>query len=185
MTEVYHYGCVERVGHFLRGPGPSLRDAYDMERELDRAFDTYDLAPGRREYGNHVRSEDQVEGHATIKHAGGWTAMSFWDRSVDVRHGSVSTFFARGTYGPAAMLDVCRRAFPMVWERFKFEVRVVERAADEVLNVPVACAACGGRGYLARLGNWQAEPAGWFLNDAGGQRACSVACVTAMQVGPK
>lgn len=70
---------------------------------------------------------------------------------------------------------IAREAFPTVWARFAFSVRVVQRPS-EIENVRCVCAACGRGGYGARLDGFAHDPPGWFRH--GEALACSVACVT-------
>jgi hypothetical protein len=62
------------------------------------------------------------EGVAQLHHKDGWTALAFWDRSVDSRPGSHSTFFTEGTHDFTAMVEICKRDFPEVWARYPFEI---------------------------------------------------------------
>lgn len=179
---VYHYGCVRQPGHFLRGPAPSLQYASDVERELNRIFGTLYLAPGKRDRGSYVTEDRQVEGQATLQYGGGYTALSFWDRSVDPRHGCVSTFVAEGTLDGRTMLEVCKASFPEIWGRFKFEVRIVEQPSDLKSQLYI-CAHCSKKGYGATLDGWGQHPPGWFFRMTTIRdelwHVCSVACALA------
>lgn len=62
------------------------------------------------------------EGRAVIHHKDGWTAMGFWDRSVDTRGGCNSVFFAEGTHDFAGMVAIANEKFPTIMRRFKFEI---------------------------------------------------------------
>ncbi len=110
----FYFGCWGDSGHYLwdehanharRGTGlpPSLGVA-----RLDGEF-----AP----------KGPQTEGRAALHHVDGWTVLAFWDRSVDRRHGSHSTFVAEGAHDFAAMVAIARARFPRVWGRYRFEVR--------------------------------------------------------------
>jgi hypothetical protein len=61
-------------------------------------------------------------GHARLTHAHGWTALSWWDNSIDTRPGSHSTFVALGTHAAETMLAMARARFPWVFERLKYEI---------------------------------------------------------------
>lgn len=129
----YFFGCWGRSGHYLFVPGgcsPSKDEIEALPRALRRPDGT--LAPGRRRYLNRpadVDSEDQVEGLAALHYVEGWTALSLWDRSVDTRLGSNSTFIVRGTLSFDEMLERSRALFPSIWARFKFAVRLAEVAS--------------------------------------------------------
>lgn len=62
------------------------------------------------------------EGIAALHHKDGWTALAFWDRSVDTRPGSHSTFCIKGTYDFEEMKRLCQERFPKIWARYKFPV---------------------------------------------------------------
>jgi len=65
---------------------------------------------------------DQVEGRALLHHKDGWTALSFWDRSVDTRFASNSTYFAEGIFTFEQMVEMAKTRFVDRWNRMKFEV---------------------------------------------------------------
>ena len=72
------FGSRPQAGHFLwRKPGPrsSLTDL--EQTPWGYALDSK-LAP----------AGPQIEGRALCHHADGWTALAWWDRSVDSRPGS-------------------------------------------------------------------------------------------------
>lgn len=93
---------------------------------LTRAWNDAALCPGPRErWTNTVWCEDQHEGLAALHHKDGWTALAWWDRSVDKRHNSNSVLIAEGTFTADEMLDMGRRHFPTVMGRFTYDIRVV------------------------------------------------------------
>jgi hypothetical protein len=73
------------------------------------------------------RSGEQPEGQALLHHKSGWTAISFWDRSVDWRGGSNSTYFARGTFTFDQMVDMAKTRFGQRWSVMNFEVVEVKQ----------------------------------------------------------
>jgi hypothetical protein len=82
-------------------------------RELDGALA---VAPDIVVYGT-IPCDEQPQGRCCLHHKDGWTALSFWDRTGDVRHGSSSTIVARGTFGIAEMLERFKTELPRLWER--------------------------------------------------------------------
>ena len=110
QTRVLYFGCIGQPGHFMH------------------------VAPGRRDYNAATPwgstpdgtlcpdGERQVEGIAVLHHKNGWTALSFWDRSVDKRGGCNSNFFADQVLSFDEMVALARERFPQVWSRFPFEV---------------------------------------------------------------
>lgn len=180
--KVFYFGCWGEKGHYLR-------DVNRNHVRNDRTATPWEgmdgvLCPGYVRYMPF--NTPQPEGEAALHHKEGWTALAFWDRSVDSRGGCNSVFFAEGTYGPHAMIEIAKTHFPSVWSRFPFEVVVVQRAS-EVKNHEVTCDVCGKKGFDAVLDGWGHLPPGWFVDVPEDRIVCSVACVTKAQapVAPK
>jgi len=62
------------------------------------------------------------EGIAKLHHKEGWTALAFWDNSIDKRPGSKSVFFARGTHNFNGMKQIARYNFPEIMNRYDFPI---------------------------------------------------------------
>lgn len=116
MPEVYYFGCDNnQSGHYLfaEDQGRSLYGSRAAAivpwwKQLDAGF-----AP----------KGHQVEGVARLTHTlDGWTVLSFWDRSVDTRPGSHSTFLIRGHHDYEAARSLACAAFPRTWGRYRFQV---------------------------------------------------------------
>ncbi len=69
--------------------------------------------------------EELPEGHAALHHMNGWTVISFWDRSVDDRGASCSSFVVEGELPWAEAWEAAKTTFPTVVARYKFEVQHV------------------------------------------------------------
>lgn len=69
----------------------------------------------------------QVQGEALLHHRNGWTALSFWDSSVDTRPGCSSTYVAKGTFTFEQMVELAKARFSERWNKMKFEVRLAEK----------------------------------------------------------
>lgn len=54
----------------------------------------------------------------------GWTALSFWDRSIDKRGACNSNYFAEGTFTFEEMVALAKERFPDRWACMKFEVHL-------------------------------------------------------------
>jgi hypothetical protein len=118
-VQVFYFGCVGETGHYLWDR--NLRRAYDACGFGWRDLDTYfclGVAPGKPDCPS-----DQPEGAARLTHARGATVLAFWDRSVDKRRGSHSTFVIEGTHDFDTAKALTQKAFPRVWERYGFDVR--------------------------------------------------------------
>jgi hypothetical protein len=110
---VGYFGCLERAGHFWHGPvkfwehDPPLGLPEEIVRRIDQGY---------------CPEGSQDEGRALLTVESGWTILAFWDRSVDGRGGSHSTFVCKGEHDFDTMVAMSRKQWPTVWERFKFEV---------------------------------------------------------------
>ncbi len=125
MLDAYYFGCWGRSGHFLWTPDADTRD---QDRRL-LPWPKIDgvLCPGpRHRRSGEVANEDESQGSAAIHYRDGWTALAFWDRSVDSRHGSNSVFLFRGTLSADEILSAARKAFPAIFARFTFEITIRE-----------------------------------------------------------
>lgn len=114
---MYFYGCEnDETGHYFFASDSALPKhrvigpwGYDVDGRLQP-------------------DGPQREGVALVHHKDGWTALAFWDRSVDRRGGSSSTFLCEGTYAFDEMVEKARAAFPAIWARYRFPVvEAVER----------------------------------------------------------
>lgn len=74
------------------------------------------------------QKEPQYEGYLHRALIGGWTILSFWDRSGDSRPGSNSSFLVRGEHSTADALEHARAAFPHQFARFNFPLQETARA---------------------------------------------------------
>lgn len=111
-NKVFYFGPIRRAGHYfwlndsttqhrLKGIGP-------WGTKVDGS-----LAPALT---------DQKEGEALVHHKEGWTAISFWDRTVDKRPGCSSTYLIEGTFTFEEMAVLAKEAFPERWGAMGFEV---------------------------------------------------------------
>ena len=121
-----YFGCHRESGHFFWVPG--MNYARDAERTLPWKRVDGVLCPGAGpdpDFPTARMTRPEVQGEAALHHKDGWTALAFWDRSVDERGGCNSIFFAEGVYDFEAMKRLAQEHFPEVWKRFRFKVRLV------------------------------------------------------------
>lgn len=120
---MYYFGCNRDVGHDLwtsDGRSANVYTDTPWGRDIDSAL-VY--GPQLRRYKfRHVESAQQQQGAAKLTHEHGWTAVDFWDRSVDPRPNSHSVFAKAGTHSFEDMMAWAKAAFPWVFARFTFEV---------------------------------------------------------------
>lgn len=118
MAVVYFFGCEKQAGHFMKRNGPD----FTLEDRRKTCHFTE-----RNPWGHNIDSglcpkDSDVQGRAIIHHKDQWTALSFWDRSVDRRGGSNSNFLAEGTHTFDEMVAIAKENFPEIMARFNFPI---------------------------------------------------------------
>ncbi len=89
----------------------------------------------------HTDSYEQ-EGLALIHHRDGWTALAFWDRSIDTRHGCNSTYLAKGDFTFTEMVEMAKERFAERWNKMKFEVTDVTPPTPDSGGEAEVCGEC-------------------------------------------
>ena len=104
---IYYFGCIDRPGHYLWEPGP--------RRPKDPTpFDTPGF-PGAKLDMNYAPKDGNQPPALIGRHCvDGWTVISFWDRSVDERRNSNSSFIAPGEHSTEEMIALAKQHFPEV-----------------------------------------------------------------------
>jgi len=124
LLDVQYMGCWDEIGHyrFVQGGAKIYEPGAGGCPWPDRIADGT-LQPGAYEHNGHWSYRGGFKnGDAVIHHKHGWTALSFWDNTVDSRPGSHSTFMAKGIYDFISMKSLCAMWFPEVWGRFQFPI---------------------------------------------------------------
>lgn len=111
ITRVLYFGCIGGAGHYLHDDRTRRHFRRDAQGQPWDAIDGSLCPPG-----------PQLEGRALVHHRDGWTALAFWDRSVDHRGNSNSAFFIDATVDFPDALQAAKDAWPEVFARFTFEV---------------------------------------------------------------
>lgn len=137
QSEVFYFGCLGEKGHFFHAPRRTRSDAYNLSQAAGAALGRSGLDGAL--CWNSPRSDcdrydrrDETEGLAFRTCHGGWTAVAFWDRSVDPRGACNSAFLVRGDLTFAQVIRASRHAWPQVWARFTFDVVEVDARGQEV-----------------------------------------------------
>ncbi len=112
MARLLFFGCWDRLGHALHTPAG---------RTLGASASPWGFSI---DAGLLDQRAPQVEGVAVVAQRDGWTAISFWDRSADPRPGSNTAFLVDELVSGEDLLARAREAFPAVFARFGFEVRL-------------------------------------------------------------
>lgn len=113
-VKLFYFGCIGQPGHFMHAQeGKWGRETFRFTRDNPWGF-TVD--------GGLCPPGHETEGRAALHHKDDWTALAFWDRSVDRRGGSCSVFLASGEQTFDEMLALACARFPKVIARYKFEI---------------------------------------------------------------
>lgn len=116
MNEWFYFGCHRQAGHYVFTEGMGSPSYRSDARNLNR-FD-----------GALPKQDDRTPYVATVSRLGGWgfTALAFWDYSVDSRGGCNSVVFAPSlTIEPDELLTEAQRRFPEVFGRLPQPVRLL------------------------------------------------------------
>lgn len=128
---IFYFGPWDQDGHYLFAEGG--RSAWREERsipwtlgQLDGGLEPHFKACERKRPGalpdRYCSCPSGEEGPALVHHKDGWTALAFWDRSVDTRGACCSVYIAEGTFDFAQMVDLARTHFAYRWNKMKFQV---------------------------------------------------------------
>lgn len=121
--DIYYFGCWDTSGHYLHDVYGNTGRSQDVKDELPFPWTELDgtFCPGAN-----AEDSKQVEGSAKLTHVEGWTILAFWDRTVDTRGNSHSTYVMRGKHTGEEMLEAIKQNFPGVHARYKFKIAVIK-----------------------------------------------------------
>jgi len=106
---IFYFGCLRGIGHYLYENGQTRRVEVQPWKHL---IDSTLCPPDQQE----------TQGRALLHKKDGWTALAFWDRTVDTRFKSNSCFLAQGDYTFEELLAMAVQAYPEIFKRFPFKV---------------------------------------------------------------
>lgn len=127
---MFYFGPWDQPGHYLvdesgygvrsenRGSFPWHEMGYGGKPHIDGNLQPRGKAS---QYANH-RGPELPQGVAALHHLDGWTALCFWDRSVDTRGACNSNYFAEGTFTFEQMVEMAKSRFAHRWNKMKFAV---------------------------------------------------------------
>lgn len=184
--KAFYFGPYTTSGHFLFSGG-GRKASEEEERALPwRCIDGILQPNCTFTFMRWSTSRREVEGEALLHYRGGWTALCFWDRTVDKRSACNSNYFFEGTFTFSEMVDLAKKYFPDRWAAMKFEVfeatekknsllcpavagyaphvpAIVHRAGGPPAEVLNACSGCGNA-----IGKWFE---GWVTLDSWSESA--------------
>ena len=109
--EVLYFGCIREPGHFL----------HSKKRGRVR---THEGSPWGVYIDAGILKDGKVPDHPngtfTMTKRDGWTAVALWDRSIDPRPGSHSTFIVEADVTSSELIEMAREQWPEVFGRKGF-----------------------------------------------------------------
>jgi hypothetical protein len=127
------FGCETKpaaCGHYVHAAQPPWDGsaAYDEHKRFPFPWEQLDggFAPRTRPTMRYDKGEELPQGQARLTYVGGWTVISFWDRSGDPRGASNTAFVFDEHIDGQAALETARGLFQTLFRRFPFEVKIVE-----------------------------------------------------------
>lgn len=131
-VRMFYFGVWRDSGHFLvHENGVSVRDSErgtfpwnEWGGEIDGKLQPHRSGCKQQAY---CGCTNDPEGVAALHHKNGWTALSFWDRSLDGRGGCNSNYFAEGTFSFDDMVEMSKTRFKTRWDKMTFPVTLSER----------------------------------------------------------
>ena len=113
---IYYFGCHRDAGHHMWRPG---MDSMSMRAAAEMQPWGYNIDSGL------CPKKTRRQGVAVRHFKDGWTAIAFWDNTIDDRPGSHSTFLVEGQFSFEQMVEMAREQYPSVWARLTFTVMEV------------------------------------------------------------
>ena len=134
VDDVYYFGPVGEAGHYLWDKNLCSIDAKKAGInwnwcKLDGGF-----CPTPKELNDYGCADYQEQGIIKIsRYADEWLIISYWDRSVDTRHNSCSTFLSKTASIECAneLLSRAKEIYPSIFKRIKFELRFLGSKKNE------------------------------------------------------
>ena len=128
---MFYFGPWDHAGHyFFDERGREVREdrepGFPFGHEPGKVAVDGRLQPGCPDPSDRLRrkTRPEIEGEAALHHIQGWTALCFWDRSVDTRGACNSNYFAEGTFTFDDIVAMAKERFAHRWDKMKFEVKL-------------------------------------------------------------
>ena len=130
---MFYFGPWSEPGHYFfdeRGRTlwrETLPSNFPFGHDTGKVFVDGRLQPGCPDQNDRLkrRTRQEIEGEALLHHIQGWTALCFWDRSVDKRGACNSNYFAEGTFTFEEMVAMASSRFAKRWAKMPFPVVLV------------------------------------------------------------
>lgn len=136
--QMLYFGPWDQAGHYFFNEHGGAGHVYSqsgqavMRAEKEVPWKPGEIDGGLQPHYSDCKRRDRAigycgctsskEGVALLHHRSGWTALSFWDRSVDTRGACNSTYFAKGTFAFDEMVSMAQARFSKRWAKMNFSV---------------------------------------------------------------
>ena len=145
LPRMFYFGPYARSGHFF-----FYEDGQEVMRVEREKIEWKDyevdgtMQPGRVQWRKHwIQKGPMVQGQALLHHRNGWTALSFWDCTIDTRPNCTSTYIAEGMFTFEQMVAMASARFAERWNKMKFKVVLVELKSDHCGQWDTGCGGLG------------------------------------------
>ncbi len=126
---MFYFGPWDRAGHYFfdehgRSVWGENLAGFPFGHSSGKILVDGRLQPrGPKRYpGSTEKGPELPQGVAALHHMEGWTALCFWDRSVDERGACNSNYFAEGTFTFNQMVEMAKTRFAYRWSKMNFQV---------------------------------------------------------------
>ena len=123
-TKIYYFGCIREAGHYLFGPG--------LGENVIKAAPGGVCLPWKKIDATLAPKNTRVQGKALYHNKDGFSAVAFWDNTVDKRPGSNSVFFFFVNYSFSLVVRYAQEKFPKIFKRFDFPIERIFEDEEEV-----------------------------------------------------
>jgi hypothetical protein len=113
---IFYFGQIGEAGHYTWNPITRRPVSWEEEKSLTPwKYDIDGLVVDKVGYKEGVLYHEQKDG---------WTLIGFPEYSIDTRPNSHSTFVTNQLLTASEMLDAAKIAWPQVFSRFKFTIKL-------------------------------------------------------------
>lgn len=133
---MFYFGPWDNAGHyFFDERGMSVNEdkivGFPFGHYGDKVMVDGRLQPGCPDPNDRLqrKTRPEIEGEALLHHIQSWTALCFWDRSVDKRWACNSNYFAEGIFSFEEMVAMAKERFAHRWDKMQFTVTLLQPQA--------------------------------------------------------
>lgn len=122
---MFYFGPWDQAGHRMRSADRPTDRSMELEERRAESNFTRTNPWGYQVDGGLCPPQSFGQGRARLHQKDGWTAIAFWDMTVDTRPGSNSVYLAEGTFTFDQMVEMAKTRFADRWNKMGFQVSLV------------------------------------------------------------